>query len=108
MPAKPVAACLDAALPVGGTRGVAAHVADACGAAERTANDAVHVDNVGSTYKMDSMDSANTPTPIIHIKTTVTPEEWLLLSKKEGLRNEGRGKRCGGKACSEVDRRGKL
>lgn len=63
MPAKPVAACLDAALPVGGTRGVAAHVADACGAAERTANGAVHVDNVGSTYKMDSMDSANTPPP---------------------------------------------
>lgn len=35
---KPVTACLDAALPVGGTRGVAAHVTDACGAAERTAN----------------------------------------------------------------------
>ena len=89
MTAKTVASLLDAALPVGGTRGVAAHVADACGAAERTAN--ALVDNTGSAYKMDSMDGANAPTPIIHIKTTVTPEEWLLLCKKEGSRNEGRG-----------------
>ena len=91
MTAKTVASLLDAALPVGGTRGVAAHVADACGAAERTANGPALVDNTGSAYKMDSMDGANAPTPIIHIKTTVTPEEWLLLCKKEGSRNEGRG-----------------
>lgn len=91
MPAKPVAACLDAALPVGGTRGVAAHVTDACGAAERTANGAALVENAGLTTKMDSMNGADTPTPIIHIKTTVTPEEWSLLCKKEGLKNEGRG-----------------
>lgn len=90
MTAKTVASLLDAALPVGGTRGVAAHVADACGAAERTANGPALVDNTGSAYKMDSMDGANAPTPIIHIKTTVTPEEWLLLCKKEGSRNEGR------------------
>ena len=76
---KPVTAYFDAALPVGGARGVAAHVADACGAAERTANGPALVDNAGSAYKMDSMDGANAPTPIIHIKTTVTPEEWLLL-----------------------------
>lgn len=88
---KPVTAYFDAALSVGGTRGVAAHVADACGAAERTANGPALVDNAGSAYKMDSMDGANAPTPIIHIKTTVTPEEWLLLCKKEGSRNEGRG-----------------
>lgn len=88
---KPVTAYFDAALPVGGARGVAAHVADACGAAERTANGPALVDNAGSAYKMDSMDGANAPTPIIHIKTTVTPEEWLLLCKKEGSRNEGRG-----------------
>lgn len=91
MTAKTVASLLDAALSVGGTRGVAAHVADACGAAERTANGPALVDNAGSAYKMDSMDGANAPTPIIHIKTTVTPEEWLLLCKKEGSRNEGRG-----------------
>ena len=91
MTAKTVASLLDAALPVGGTRGVAAHVAYACGAAERTANGPALVDNTGSAYKMDSMDGANAPTPIIHIKTTVTPEEWLLLCKKEGSRNEGRG-----------------
>ena len=90
MVAKTMALLLDAALPVGGTRGVAAHVADACGAAERTANGPALVDNAGSAYKMDSMDGANAPTPIIHIKTTVTPEEWLLLCKKEGSRNEGR------------------
>ena len=106
MPAKPVAACLDAALPVGGTRGVAAHVTDACGAAERTANGAALVENAGLTTKMDSMNGADTPTPIIHIKTTVTPEEWSLLCKKEGLKNRGAG--CGGKECSEVDRRGEL
>lgn len=87
---KPVTAYFDAALPVGGSHGVAAHVADACGAAERTANGPALVDNAGSAYKMDSMDGANAPTPIIHIKTTVTPEEWLLLCKKEGSRNEGR------------------
>ena len=63
MPAKPVAACLDAALPVGGTRGVAAHVTDACGAAERTANGAALVENAGLTTKMDSMNGADTPTP---------------------------------------------
>ena len=90
MVAKTMASLLDAALPVGGTHGVAAHVADACGAAERTANGPALVDNAGSAYKMDSMDGANAPTPIIHIKTTVTPEEWLLLCKKEGSRTEGR------------------
>lgn len=91
MPAKPLAACMDAALPVGGTRGLAAHAADACGAAERTANGAAFVDNAGSTHRMDLMDAGDTPTPIVHIKTTITPEEWLLLHKKEGRKNEGQG-----------------
>lgn len=90
MPAKPLAACMDAALPVGGTRGAAAHVADACGAAERTANGAVQVDNAGSTFEMDTIDDAIAPAPLIHIKTTVTPEEWSLLCKRESSKNEAR------------------
>ena len=88
---KPVTAYFDAALPVGGTRGVAAHVADACGAAERTANGVVSVENTVPTSKLDSMDSANIPTPIIHIKTTITHEELLRIRKTEDLKNVGQG-----------------
>ena len=86
---KTVTAYFDAARPVGGTRGVAAHVADACGAAERTANGVASVENVAPTSKMDSMDSANIPTPIIQIKTTITHEELLRIRKTEDLKNVG-------------------
>lgn len=91
MPVKPAATCMDAVLPLGGTRDAAAHVADACVAVERTANGVALVENAAPMSKMDSMNGADTPTPIIPIKTTVTLEEWLLLSKKEGLRNGGQG-----------------
>ena len=91
MTAKTVASLLDAALPVGGTRGVAAHVADACGAAERTANGVASVENAAPASKMDSMDAANIPTPIIQIKTTITHEELLRIKKTEDLKNVGQG-----------------
>lgn len=90
MTAKTMTSLLDAALPVGGTHDVVAHVADACVAVERTADGVVQVDNADLTFEMDTMDDAIAPAPLIHIKTTVTPEEWSMLCKKEASKNEAR------------------
>lgn len=63
MPVKPAATCMDAVLPLGGTRDAAAHVADACVAVERTANGVALVENAAPMSKMDSMNGADTPPP---------------------------------------------
>lgn len=91
MPAKPLAACMDAALPVGGTRGAAAHVADACGAAERTANGAVQVDNAGSTFEMDTIDDAIAPAPPSFISRRLSPLKSGRCSVREKAQRMRRG-----------------
>lgn len=85
MCSKTIAEALADALPVGGTRGCAAHAAGASCATERTADGGGTVMIPNEKDMMDVVNNMNvdsSPTPILDIKTVISAEEYMQLIGK--------------------------